>query len=884
MFPRVILCLALSVPVLAQTQTTPVYKQAGAPIDQRVEDLLARMTLEEKFWQLFMIPGDLDDPANDYSKGIFGLQIRGRLANVVTREGVAETVENEAGASAHAKRINDIQRYFVEKTRLGIPIIPFEEAVHGLARPGATMFPAAIALAATFDTKLMSVVATTIASETRARGIRQVLSPVVNIADDVRWGRVEETYGEDPYLSSVMGRAYVSAFENAGVVTTPKHFVANVGEGGRDSYPIHLSERILAERYFPPFQATLEAGARSVMAAYNSVDGLPAHQNGRLLNAILKRDWGFKGFVISDASGTSGATVLHMTEPNTPTAAQHAWAAGLDVVFQSQYGQQRPYLDAVQRGLIPVETIDAAVRRVLRVKFELGLFERPYVPDRQLEDGHTLRRVATVEAARESIVLLKNDRVLPLARLLRAVAVIGADADEVRLGGYSGPGIRNVSILTGIRRMFTTRSEIHHAKGPGRSIREFDVVPGTQLRSGPADAQVAGLAGEYFDNPRLEGAPRLTRTDTRMDFRWTLNSPGRGIPFDWYSARWTGTITVPESGATRIGVEGNDGYRLYLDDKLIIDNWQKRSFGTKTVPITMAPGSTHRIRLEYFETTGVARVKLIWNAGIIDDSREKIAEAVEAAKKSDVAIIVAGIEEGEFRDRAKLGLPGRQVELIEAVAATGRPTVVVLIGGSAITMPWLDKVGAVLHAWYPGEAGGEAVADLLLGEVNPAGRLPITFPVSEGQLPLYYNHKPTGRGDDYVDLTGMALFPFGHGLSYTTFEYSDLAIEPAQIAVNGSATVRFKVRNAGARAGDEVAQLYVRDVLGSVARPVMELKGFERVRLAPGEQQELLLTLGPDELRMLDKDMRWIVEPGAFRIMVGASSKDIRLRGELIVK
>ena len=859
MLPRVCLCVVLSATLALQAQTVPLYKRADAPIEARVADLLSRMTLEEKFWQLFMIPGDLNNPANDYSHGIFGLQIR--------------------GGSSYA-----IQKYFVENTRLGIPIIPFEEAVHGLAQPDATVFPAAIALAATWDTKLMSLAASTIASETRARGIRQVLSPVVNIADDVRWGRVEETYGEDPYLASMMARAYVSAFEKNGIVATPKHFVANVGEGGRDSYPIEHSERALAERYFPPFEAALQAGARSVMAAYNSVDGLPAHQNGRLLNEILKRDWGFKGFVISDASGTSGATVLHMTEPNTASAAQHAWAAGLDVVFQSQYGQQRPYRDAVQRGLIPIETIDAAVARVLRVKFELGLFEQPYGRTGPPEASPTIHRIATVEAARESIVLLKNERVLPLSRLLRAVAVIGADADEVRLGGYSGPGIRNVSILTGIRRMFTTRSTVTYVRGPGRSIREFDVVPSAQLKSGPADAPVTGLAAEYFDNPRLEGAPILRRTDTRMDFRWTLNSPGRGIPFDWYSVRWTGTITTPDTGVARLGVEGNDGYRLYLDDVLVIDNWAKRSYGTRTARVSLAPNSTHRIRLEFFETTGVARIKLIWDAGITDTSSAEIAEAVAAAKASDVAVIVAGIEEGEFRDRAKLGLPGRQVELIEAVAATGRPTVVVLIGGSAITMPWIDRVGAVLHAWYPGEAGGEAVADILLGEVNPAGRLPITFPMSEGQLPLYYNHKPTGRGDDYVDLTGMALFPFGHGLSYTTFQYSGLVLEPAEIPAGGTTTVRFKVRNTGARAGDEVTQLYVRDVLGSVARPVMELKGFQRISLAPGEEREVRLTIGPDELRMLNADMKWIVEPGVFRIMVGASSKDIRLRGELTVK
>ena len=859
--------LVISLAVFAQERQPFLYQRADLPIDARVRDLLGRMTLEEKFWQLFMIPGDLDNPANDYSHGIFGLQIRGAKS-----------------ARDHAERINAIQRYFVEKTRLGIPIIPFEEAVHGLAWDGGTMFPAAIGLAASFDTDLMQAVADAIGAEARGRGIRQALSPVINIADDVRWGRVEETYGEDPYLSSRMAAIYVRALENQGVIATPKHFVANVGEGGRDSYPIEHSERMLMERYFPPFVAAVQAGARSVMAAYNSVDGSPATQNRHLLTDILKRDWGFTGFVISDASGTSGATVLHMTEASTATAAQHAFDAGLDVVFQSSYGQQRPYLDAFQRGLIPADVIDAAVSRVLRAKFQLGLFEHPYADVADAERRMPMHRSLARAAAAKSIVLLKNDRnLLPLAKTATSIAVIGVDADEARLGGYSGPGNDKVSILAGIKRAVPSAS-VRYVPGPGRTIREFDVIPTSQLSSGTGAQPARGLLGEYFDNPQLQDPPRLTRTDARMDFRWTLNSPGRGIPFDWYSVRWTGTLTIPATGPTHIGVEGNDGYRLYLDDRLVIDDWIKRSYGTRTVPVTVAPGSTHAIRLEYFEPSGNARIKLIWNAGIADTSRKPIDDAVAAARESDVAIIVAGLEEGEFRDRARLGLPGRQPELIDAIAATGKPTIVVLIGGSAITMPWLDKAVAVLDAWYPGEAGGDAVADVLFGDANPAGRLPITFPVSEGQLPLYYDHKPTGRGDDYVDQTGMPLFPFGFGLSYTTFEYSNLVIEPADMPANGTATVRCTVKNVGRRAGDEVAQLYIRDVLASVARPVLELKGFQRVALQPGEQRQLTFTAEPDALRMLDANMKWIVEPGMFRILVGASSKDIRLRGQITVR
>ena len=863
------LCLG---PLLAASQP-PVYRDPAAPIETRVTDLLGRMTLEEKFWQLFMIPGSLDDPSHDYSKGIFGLQIRGGTPT----------------ARAHAERINAIQRYFVEQTRLGIPIIPFEEAVHGLATDGATMFPQAIALAATWDRELMARVATAIARESRSRGIRQVLSPVINIADDVRWGRVEETYGEDPYLSAVMGRAFIEPFETGGIVATPKHFLANVGEGGRDSYPIDHSERMLAERYLPPFDAAVrQAKARSVMTSYNSVDGRPATQNPRLLNEILKRDWGFGGFVISDQSATGGATVLHHTEPNTPVATQHAFEAGLDVVFQSAYGQQRPYLDAFQRGLIAPAIVDAAVARVLRAKFELGLFENPYVDVGEAArlNGSAEHLALAREAAAASMVLLRNERsMLPLAKSLRAVAVIGADATEARLGGYSGPGIKTVSVLDGVRQKLGSSARVDHAPGVPRITRDYVPIPTESLRLPKVLESRTGLNGEYFDNNTLDGEPRLTRVDRQVDFRWTLNSPGRGIPFDWYSVRWTGSIVAPSGGVTRIAVEANDGYRLYLDDRLVLDNWRKQSYGTRAVTVAWAAKSAHRVRLEYFESTGVARVRLLWNAGVVDDAAARIREAAVLARRSQAAIVVAGVEEGEFRDRALLALPGRQAELIRAVAATGTPTIVVLVGGSAITMsPWLERVGAVVDAWYSGEQGGHAVADVLFGDANPAGRLPITFPITEGQLPLHYDHKPTGRGDDYVDLTGMALFPFGFGLSYTTFGYSDLRIEPAAMAPDGTATVRCTIKNTGTRAGDEVVQLYTRDVLASMARPVMELKGFQRVRLEPGASAEVTFTLGPNELRMLDRDMKWIVEPGAFRVMIGASSKDIRLRGELVIK
>ncbi|HEX7122433.1 MAG TPA: glycoside hydrolase family 3 N-terminal domain-containing protein [Gemmatimonadaceae bacterium] len=870
--------LALPSAVAGQGSDSLPYRNPSLSTSERVRDLLGRMTLEEKFWQLYMSPGSLDDPSHDYTNGAFGLQID-------TAHDSAAPPDAARIARHHAERINSIQRYFVEQTRLGIPIIPFDEALHGLMRAGATVFPQAIGLAATWDTALMRRVAAATARETRSRGVRMVLSPVVNIANDVRWGRVEETWGEDPLLASAMARAFVTAFESVGIVTTPKHFVANVGEGGRDSYPIELSERALEERFYPPFKAAIDAGARSVMTAYNSVDGAPATQNRRLLNETLKREWRFGGFVISDAAATGGATVLHMTEPNTPVAAQHAFEAGLDVVFQSTWPQYRPYLAALQRGLVADSIVDAAVSRVLRAKFELGLFEHPYVnaDSAAYWNGHRDHRALAREAARASIVLLRNERrTLPLSPAIGSLAVIGQDAVEARLGGYSGPGNAPVSILDGLRARLGD-TVVRYAPGPGRLSPEYHVVPSTYLRQ--PDDSATGVRGEYFDNNRLEGEPRVVRTDDRIDFRWTLNSPARGIPFDWYSARWTGSLVVPPTGVRRLGVEGNDGWRLWLDGRLLIDNWHKQSYGSRLAPVDLAPESTHEIRLEYFESTGNARLKLVWDTGGSEAWRQAIDSAVALVRQSEAAIVVAGTEEGEFRDRASLALPGHQEELIRRVAATGRPVVVVLIGGSAITMSrWLDEVDAVLMAWYPGEQGGHAVTDVLLGDYSPAGRLPITFPMAEGQLPLYYDHKPTGRGDDYVDLTGQPLFPFGFGLSYTSFEYSDLSIEPDTIAPGARAQVRLTVRNSGQVAGDEVVQLYVRDVLASVAQPVMALKGFGRVHLAPGEAREITFDLGPEALSLLNAEMRRVVEPGAFRIMIGASSKDIRLRSELMVR
>ncbi|MCX6565853.1 MAG: glycoside hydrolase family 3 C-terminal domain-containing protein [Candidatus Aminicenantes bacterium] len=852
-----------------------VYRDPKAPVEDRVKDLLGRMTPEEKFRQLFMVPGSLDLGAENLKSGIFGLQV-----GVAGTEPAIET----------ARRVNEIQRFFKEQSRLGIPIIPFEEALHGLVQPGATAFPQAIALAATFDSALMGRVAAAIARETKTRGIRQVLSPVVNIADDVRWGRTEETYGEDPYLSAEMGAAFVSEFEKAGVITTPKHLLANVGAGGRDSYPIHWNERLLRELYLPPFEACLlRGGSRSVMTSYNSLDGRSASAQEWLLNRLLKTEWGFKGFVISDAAAVGGANVLHFTAGNCAEAAVRAIAAGLDVIFQTQLDQEKLFSPPFYDGRIDAATIDRAVTRVLRKKFELGLFDDPFVDPGEAErwNGHPSHRALALRAARESIVLLKNEgRVLPLRRGLKSIAVLGPDAAEARLGGYSGLGNDKISILDGIRNKIGKTAEVRYGKGCDREDVKYVPIPPEALSCVVDGRRESGLRGEYFDNVTLSGPPVLIRIDPQIKFQWTLVSPDpEKIPADFYSVRWTGRVKAPVSGKFNIGIDGNDGYRLFLDGRILIDNPIKRSHRTLTSGVELEEGHVYDLRLEYFEPEGNSFFTLVWDVGVPRDGDRAMDEAVRAAAQSEAAVIVAGLEEGEFRDRAYLGLPGRQEELIRKVAATGRPTIVVLVGGSAVTMnAWIDVVPGILDAWYPGEAGGTAVADVLFGNYNPAGRLPVTFPVFEGQLPLVYNHKPTGRGDDYVNLTGRPLFPFGYGLSYTDFAYGALAVEKKKISAGETTAVTFRVTNAGDTVGEEVVQLYIRDELASVARPVKELKGFRRIFLRPGETKDIRFEIRPEMLSMLDLNLKKTIEPGNFRLMIGASSADIRLRGILTVR
>lgn len=723
-----------------------LYQNPSLSIKRRVADLLGRMTVEEKVAQL-----GSRLPFTDWGEW-WHLPLEEKIArtqSISPAEAIGIGVGQlsiflrELPPRMAAAKANEFQRYARENTRLGIPLIIHDEGLHGLLCNDATSFPQAIAMASSWHPELLEQVATAIGKEARSRGIRQLLSPTINIARDPRCGRTEETYGEDPYLASRMAVAFVRGVQSQGVVATPKHYAANfIGDGGRDSNAVHFSERLLREIYFPAFEASVrEGGALSIMAAYNSLDGIPCSCNRWLLTKVLRDEWGFEGFVVSDYESVIHILTKHAVAADKQQVARKALEAGLDVELPQTDCYGGPLLKGLRQGTIPMKALDEAVRRVLAIKFRLGLFDDPFVDEEQAEAicNNPAHQALALQMAREGIVLLKNDKgILPLAEGITSIAVIGPQADEIRLGGYSWNGYTKERIVT----------------------------------------------------------------------------PLRGI--------------------------------------------QERARG---IEIRFAQGC---------QVTG--------------DSKEGFAEAIEAASRSQVALLFVGnswLTEGEQRDRANLDLPGVQAELIKQVAATGVPTVVVLINGSAVTMlDWIDRVNAVVEAWYPGEAGGTAIAEILFGDTNPSGKLPITFPRTVGQLPLYYNYKPSGRIYDYVDLSGKPLFPFGHGLSYTTFAYRNLRIRRLR---NETMRVRLEIENTGERAGDEVVQLYVHDVVASLARPVKELKGFKRVSLQPHETQEVTFDIAVEQLGMYGADMRYIVEPGEFEIMVGSSSEDIRLSGRVKV-
>jgi beta-glucosidase len=749
----------------------PLYRDASQPVEKRIEDLLSRMTLAEKVGQLNMPCVYEEGLGHDITAKTAAVQkfAAGTYTTDIGPGGGFFTLANEIlpnGSKQQADFFNKLQKIAIENTRLGIPLLETEEGTHGVMCSGKTIFPEGLGLGSTWNLDLIRKIYATEAREARSVGIHQLFTLVVEPNRDPRLGRNQEGYSEDPYLCSRIAFNIVRGAQGAGlssqdaVVSGLCHYPGQSQPvSGLERGAMEISERMLREVFLPPWVAGVKkAGARGVMATYPEIDSVPTHSSDWILTHILRDELGFQGLVLGEGGGVS-TLVYEYVARDQKEAGQIAMRAGLDVGISYEAGYMAPLLESVEEGKVSMEDIDRSVRRVLRQKFDLGLFDRPYVDvDRAVQVTHSAANVdLSLQAARESIVLLKNDGVLPLKKDVRSIAVIGPNADDVinQLGDYAPKSVLQevVTVLGGIKGAVSPQTKVVYAKGCD--------------------------------------------------------------------------VTKPDKSG--------------------------------------------------------------------------FAEAVRAASSSDVAIVVVGengradkgqATDGEGFDVASLDLSGVQEDLVKAVYETGKPTIVILINGRPLSTRWItEKVPGLVEAWLPGERGGIAVAEVLFGDYNPSGRLSITVPRSVGQLPAYYNYKPSkeywigsGWGRRYVDMPATPLYDFGYGLSYTKFDYSNLRISPKTTGTQGEVEVAADVRNSGDREGEEVAQLYIRDVVATVSRPVKELRGFEKVALKPGEGKTVRFKLTREDLTMLDRSLKPVVEPGVFQVMVGHSSADIRLTGEFEVK
>lgn len=763
-------CVALFISAIAlfiiAIRPTPALSSGPPPpnIERRIDALLARMTLAEKLGQLQMLDGE--------AGGNFRPEHRDMI-----RKGLLGSTLNVRGVA----RVNELQRIAMDESRLKIPTLFAFDVIHGYR----TIFPVPLGEAASFDPAAAELAARIAAAEAAAAGVRWTFAPMVDIARDARWGRIAEGAGEDPYLGSVMARARVRGFQGADysapdrIVACAKHWVAyGAAEAGRDYNSTDMSETTLREVYFPPFKATIDAGVGTFMSAFNDLNGVPTSANPWTLTKVLRDEWKFDGIVVSDYESVK-ELMNHALAADEKDAAQAALNAGVDIEMVSRlYNQHGEQL--LKERKLSLATIDEAVRRVLRIKFRLGLFERPYADEAR--ERTVISRPEHIAAAREvaarSMVLLKNERnVLPLDKSIGTIAVVGPLADSPKdvLGSWTGDGRVGdaVTPLAGIRAKVSPQTKVLYAKGVGIEGR--------------------GVTGNY-------DAPPPTAAS---------NAGGTNVAQSSDEARNSTTPAAPDG----------------------------------------------------------------------------IAEAVRLARAADVVVVAVGESaemSGEAASRTSLDLPGRQSELVQAIHATGKPYVVVLMNGRPLTINWLaENSPAILETWFAGTQGGHSIADVLFGDVNPGGKLPVTFPRHVGQLPLYYNYKRTGRPptdqkytSKYLDVPWTPLYPFGYGLSYTEFKLANLQLSAESIRPDGQLTASVEVENTGRRAGDEVVQLYLRDVVASVTRPVKELKGFERVTLKPGEKQRISFTLTPEHLGFYNREMRFIVEPGAFKVFLGTSSAD----------
>ena len=858
----VTLTLALAVAHSLAAQQASVYKDPSIPVDKRVDDLIGRMTLDEKVQQM-----------RDHAPAI---------------------------------------------PRLGVPKYDWwNEGLHGVAFAGyATEFPQVIGMAATWDAPLVHRMGETISTEARAKyneAMRKdqhemffgltFWAPNINIFRDPRWGRGQETYGEDPFLTGQMGVAFITGMQgdpaHPRVVSTPKHFAVHSGpESTRHRADVEVSAHDLEDTYLPAFRAAItQAHAQSVMCAYNSIDGAPACANTMLLRDHLRNDWHFDGYVVSDCAAVADVNTGHHYAPDMAHAAAAALKAGTDLECGFANGQAFPALvDAVHQKLVTEAELDNALRRLFHARFNLGMFDPPasydfgHIP--ATETNSPEHRALALQAARESIVLLKNrNAALPLKPDEKRIAVIGPTAELVQSlqGNYNAPPPDPVYPVTGIERRFGSAT-VSYAQGS--TLVAGLAIPIEHTALSPATGTGHGLSAEYFNSPDLTGQPVLTRVDRNINFNWDKVAPVAGLSRNNYSVRWSGSFTPPGPGDYKLGVrmnycyacENTEGFRLFLDGKLLVAS-QNKSTGERgaiiDAPMHFADAKPHDIRLEYLHGTGSAGIDLTWQApaAVLRD------EAVQTAQNADVTIALVGLSpslEGEEMpikldgfsggDRTAIDLPADQESLLKALAATGKPLIVVLQNGSALAVNWSNEnADAVLEAWYPGEEGGTAIAETLAGDNNPAGRLPLTFYRSLDQLPAFDDYAMHDR--TYRYFSGKPLYSFGYGLSYTTFAYHHLKLASATLAAGDPLQVEADVENTGARAGDEVVELYLTQPK-AFQTPRRVLAGFTRVHLEPHATTHVSLTIDPRSLGQVDAKGSRIVVAGEYSMSLGGAQPE----------
>lgn len=847
------------------------YQNAQTPVEDRVQDLLSRMTLEEKVRQMDMYRGDFFKDKEDFAKS--------KSAEKIGKLGIGAIHDLYPRS---AKMINDLQTNVIKGNRWGIPALIMCEMLHGYLDEGSTAFPMNIGLGATWDVNVMDKVGKVIGMEARAHGVHFGFGPNLDLGREPRWGRVAETFGEDAFLNSEIGLAFIKGLQgddlksDRSIIAEPKHFaVHGIPQAGGNSSPILVGERSAREDHLPSFQkAFTKGGALGTMCAYSELDGIPCAANHWLLTDVLRKEWGFKGIVVSDLGAIKYIQTTHKVADSPKDAIREAVSSGVDMQFYDFSNEfwQNTIIELVNEKKLTMENIDRAAGGVLRLKFLLGLFENPYTDKNLIKERfHTKENQAVaLEAAQKSMILLKNDNnILPLSKSIKNIAVIGPNANASRMGGYAPKNSVGTTVFEGIQQIVGKTANVVYEEGVPLIVKG-QIIPSKYLFT-PDEAQ-NGLKGEYFNNRNLEGTPALTRIDSQLEFDWPW-APGDGVNVDDFSIRWTGFLKSDQALDGWLGLSSDDGIRMYIDDQLVIDNWSKGATSMVTVPKNIEKGKKYKVRIEMWEGGWGARAHFRWNL-----EKVNLQPAIEAAKKADVAIVVLGesnelVEEN--RDVASLDLFGIQQQLIEEIQKTGTPVVCVLLNGRPLSTNWIaENIPAVIEGWFPGEFGGRAVADVLFGDYNPAGRLPITVPKSVGQLPIYYNQKPSAI-HKYVAESEHPLYSFGFGLSYTKFEYSNLKISAAEIKPNGEVKVSVDVKNTGDRDGDEVVQLYINDVYSSVTTPEKTLKGFKRLNIKKGEIKNVEFTLTPDELSIWNREMKSVVEPGDFEVMVGGNSTDL---------